>query len=459
MRSEEFARFVVSQRKGPLPEEVYRGAVRALVDWYAATLVGAGTAPAKILRSALSYALGRGTSTLVPDGVRTDPRTAALINATASHVAEVDDIFRDGIYHPGSPTVGAAVAVAEHSGASGEELLRAIAVGYEVSARISAVIQPAHYTYWHTTGTVGSMGAAIAAGELLNLDEVSMGHALATSTTMAAGLQQAFRSDAMSKPLHAGHAAEAGLLSAFAAKEGFTGALDILEGAAGFGAAMSSDVDWQAAVDALGNNVWAVCEPTVKNHACCGHTFAAIDAALELRKQGVTADHVESVDVTTYSVAINVAGNPKPTTDFEAKFSLQYTVAAALVLGRVRLEAFTPDRLTDPQIRALASKVRLHPSKEFDAVMPGQRCAKVEIRLDDGSQVEHLRTTRKGDPDDPLTDAELRDKYDELAVSTLSQSAADEFGDLLWSVKSAPDFRAVTAVLAAGSETKPKVHT
>lgn len=444
-----FADFAVGCRRDPLSHEVRHGATRALVDWYAATVPGAGMEPAQILRSSLSFAIGRGQSTLVPDGTPTDPRTAALVNGTASHTAELDDIFRDGIYHPGSPTVAAAVAVAEHLGSSGEELLRAIAVSYEVSSRISAVIQPAHYNYWHTTGTVGTLGAAVAAGELLGLDAGQLAHALANATTMAAGLQQAFRSDAMSKPLHAGHAAEAGVLAAFAARDGFTGAPDILEGAAGFGAAMSADVDWDAAVSALGQGNWAVTQQTIKNHSCCGHTFAAIDAALELRAAGLDPDRIESIHVTTYSLAIRVAGNPNPTTAFEAKFSLAYTVATALLIGSVRLDAFTPERLADERLRALVARVRLQPSAEYDALVPGQRCARLEIRLNDGSVVERLRTTRKGDPDDPLTDEELRDKYDELVGGVVGAAGAARFGEALWAVSSAPNVRDVTALLAS----------
>jgi 2-methylcitrate dehydratase PrpD len=443
-----FAEWAVARRGEPLGDEVQHGATRALVDWYAATVPGSEMEPARILRSALSFALGEGTAGLVPDGVRTDPRTAALVNGTASHTAELDDIFRDGIYHPGSPTVAAALALAEHLRSSGEELLRAIAIGYEISSRVSAAVQPAHYTYWHTTGTVGTLGAAAAAGELLGLDAPQLAHALANATTMAAGLQQAFRSDAMSKPLHAGHAAEAGLLAALTARDGFTGAPDILEGDAGFGAAMSADVDWDAAVAALGRTPWAVCQPTVKFHACCGHTFAAIDAALQLRSEGLDADRIESIDVTTYSVALKVAGNPDPHTAFEAKFSLAYTVAAALLFGKVRLEAFTDERLDDARQRALLEKVRVHASPEFDALVPGQRCAHLEVRLDDGTVVERLRTTRKGDPDDPLTDEELREKYDELVGGVVGADRAARFGEALWKVAAAPDVRAVTALLS-----------
>ena len=137
-------------------------------------------------------------------------RAAALINGAAAHTVEVDDIFRDGIYHPGAPTIPAALALAQARGASGEQFLRAVIVGYEISTRIGAAMGRAHYKYWHNTGTIGCFGACAAAAELLRLDAARFAHALATVTTFSAGLQQAFRMDSMSKPLHAGHAAEAG---------------------------------------------------------------------------------------------------------------------------------------------------------------------------------------------------------------------------------------------------------
>ena len=148
--------------------------------------------------------------------------------ATAAHTMEVDDIYCDAINHPGAPTIAAALALAQESGASGEAFLRGVIVGYEVSTRIGAAMGRAHYRCWHNTGTIGSFGAAAAAAAIYGLDAKRFAHTLATVTTFAAGLQQAFRMDSMSKPLHAGRAAEAGLLAALAAREGVTGSIDVL---------------------------------------------------------------------------------------------------------------------------------------------------------------------------------------------------------------------------------------
>lgn len=424
-------------RRRGLDDGVRHSATRAVVDWFAATVAGSALGPAVALRSALLADSGTG-SRLVPDGTSTGRRAAALINGTASHTVEMDDIFRDGIYHPGSPTVAAALAVAEHRHASGAALLRAVTVGYEVGDRISAVVNPAHYRFWHTTGTIGTLGAAAAVADLLDLDEDGTAHALATATTMAAGLQQAFRSDSMSKPLHAGHAAEAGMLAALAAAHGFTGALDVLDGPVGFGAAMADHPDWAAAVAAMAGEP-AITQATVKNHACCGHTFAAVDAALELRAQGLQAAEVAGITVETYTTATTVAGNPDPSTAFEAKFSTAYCVAAALVTGSVRLRTFEDAVLQDPDVRALTGRVALVADPAMDAAFPGRRSARVTVVCHDGRRLVAERHTRKGDPDDPLTDDELRHKFLDLTAAAMDRGAADRLHDALWSIGASAD--------------------
>ena len=240
---ERFAAWAVQFRAQPLAPEVLHHAKRAVIDLTAAMISGAVAAPATLLEKALEEELDRGAARLAL-GRKATLRAAALINGAAAHTTEVDDINRDGIYHPGAPTIPAALALAQAHGATGEQFLRAVVVGYEISTRIGAAMGRAHYRYWHNTGTIGCFGACAAAAELLQLDAARFAHALATVTTFSAGLQQAFRMDSMSKPLHAGRAAEAGLTAALAAREGVTGSLDVIEGEAGYGKAMSDSPDW-----------------------------------------------------------------------------------------------------------------------------------------------------------------------------------------------------------------------
>ena len=420
---EQFARFAVDYRAVAMSPEVVHHAKRAVIDWHAAALPGAVLPPATSLERALSEELGRGSARLML-GQQATVRLAALVNGTASHLVEVDDIFREAIYHPGAPTIAAALALAQSRKVSGEAFLRAVVVGYEISTRIGAAMGRAHYRHWHNTGTIGCFGAAAAAAEILGLDQARFAHALATVATFAAGLQQAFRMDSMSKPLHAGRAAEAGVTAALAAAEGVTGSLDILEGEAGLGRAMSDGPDWQKAVATLGRD-FHITRITFKNHACCGHTFAPIDGALALQAQhGIRADEIEQIDIGTYRAALEVAGYENPATPAEARFSVKYTVASALNHGSVRLAAFEPERMNDAPTRALMKKIALTVDPELDAAFPGQRAARIEIRLRDGRVLAHLQPFRKGDPEAPLSDLELEQKYRELADPVLGSDAA-----------------------------------
>ncbi len=420
---ERFASYAAGTRARPVPPEALHHAKRAVIDWYAALLPGAMIAPATLLEKALAEDLDRGSARLAL-GRKASTRVAALINGTASHTLEVDDIFKFGIYHPGAPTISAALAVAQSAGSSGEAFLRAVIVGYEISTRIGAAMGRAHYKYWHNTGTIGSFGAAAAAAEIFALDTKRFSHALATAATFAAALQQAFRMDSMSKPLHAGHAAEAGVLAAAGAREGVTGSLDVIEGEAGFGRAMSDGPDWDKALSTLGRE-HHVTLMTFKNHACCGHTFAAIDGAQELqRRLGVKPQDIACVRVGSYRAAKEVSGYENPSTPAEARFSLKYVVANALVHGSVRLAAFEPACMNDSVTRDLMKKIEVWIDPELDAAFPAQRAARVSIETKDGRKDEYLQPARKGDPELPLTDRDLEDKYLELASPVVGDATA-----------------------------------
>lgn len=435
------AAFVAGFRTRELPPEAVHAAARALVDWAAATIPGGVQPPATLLALALGDERGVGAATLIPSGQRLTARAAALINGSAAHTIEFDDIYRDALYHPGAPTIAAALAMAQERHASGDLFLRAVIAGYELSTRIGVVVQPTHYNFWHTTGTVGTFGAAAAVATVLGLDPVRCGHALATSGTLAAGLQQAFRSHSMSKPIHAGHAAETGLLAAIAAERGVTGTLDILEGPRGFGAAMSNSPDFARSLD--DPEAFNIRAMTFKNYSACGHTFAAIDAARELRSRvGVGAARSESItgiEIATYAKALEVAGNREPRTAFEAQFSLPYCVAVALITGSARLEAFTDERLRDPLVRKLMAKIELRVDPEADAAYPTQRAARVAIRFRDREPVSFLAPTRKGDPDNPLSDAELSDKFLELTAPIIGSAPARKLLPVLWDVSALTD--------------------
>lgn len=424
----------------PLSAEVIRHAKRALVDWYAAAYPGASDTAVGILRSLLLDEPACDAADLVAGGQAT-ARSAALINGAAAHAAELDDSYRDAMYHPGAATIAAALAVCQEQGLCGARLLKAIVTGYEVSTRTGVVLGRAHYRYWHSTGTVGTFGAAAAAGSAYGLNKAQFAHALGTAATFAAGLQQAFRSDSMSKPLHAARAAEAGVLAAKAARRGLTGAWDMLDGEEGLGQAMSDGPSWGGVGDTLGKD-FHITRVTFKNHVGCGHTFAAIDAALALREgEGFSIGKVRRIHVYTYRPALEIACHGKPASSNEARFSLRYVVAHALLHGRVRLNAYDDERVHDPVLGALVDRIDVHGDPEIDAAFPANRSARIVIEFKSGDRRAHFQANRKGDPEDPLSDAELESKFIELATPSLGAAAAREKLADLWRIDQRADLR------------------
>lgn len=438
MLLETIADYAVGEQTSKLRPEVIHHAKRAVIDWYAAFLPGSRVAPAVLLEQALAEELDRGRARLA-SGRRATLHAAALINGAASHSVEFDDIYRDAGYHPGSPVISAALAAAQTQGAGGDAFLRGVIVGYETSTRIGEAVMPSHYKFWHITGTVGCLGAAAAVATVLGCTREQFMNALGNAGTFAAGLQQAFRSQAMAKPMHSAHAAEAGALAAMAAAKGVTGVHDILEGEVGFGAAMSVKPDWSKATRGLGTD-YHIVHVTFKNHGCCGHTFAPIDAVLHLvHEHRLTPGDIRKIRIATYKAGLDIVDNAKPEGAYQAKFSVQYTVAHAVVHGSVRLNAFLPERLGDANVKALMQRIECVADPELSKGYPNQRAAHVEIETADGRKLSHFQPTRKGDPELPLTDAELNDKYLELAVPVLGEAAARALLDELWRLERRPN--------------------
>ena len=437
-------RYAVGVQTAQLPADVIHATKRCVLDWFSATVQGGLEDPARFVTAALEGESGGGSSRLIPSGKLVTSRDAALINGTAAHTLEVDDIFRDGIYHPGPPVIAAALAACQSRNAGGAELIASVVAGYEVSNRIAAAIQPAHYDYWHTTGTVGAFGAAAASACALGLSADQAKHAIANSATFAAALQQAFRSDAMSKPLHAGRAAETGLLCAMLAAQGVTGADNMIEGERGFGNAMSRDVDWAGAFADLGQS-YTITRMTQKNHCCCGHTFAAIDAVLEIcQANDLKPEDIRKISVGSYQKALEVCGNRDPQTPYEAKFSLAYVCAMAALSGSVRLGAFTLEWLNDNRIRGLMECIDTRIDEQAQNVFPGHRSAFVDIETVDGRTFSHHAPTRKGDPDAPLSEAELEGKFRELAGPAIGEVAAEEMIASIWRLDEIRDLGELT---------------
>ena len=255
--SARLAAFAARLRYEDIPAPVLRRAEDLLVDWFGSAVAGHAARPvASIARFALSQGPGSGPSEVIATGATSSPYAAAMANAAASHVAEQDDVHNGSVFHPATVVFPPALAVAQALGKSGRELLTACVAGYEVGIRVGEFLGRSHYRVFHTTGTAGTLAAAATVGHLLGLDDERMLHAFGSAGTQSAGLWEFLRTAADSKQLHTAHAAGAGLMAAYLAADGFTGAAQILEGPQGMAAGMSSDADPARLTDGLGTR-WA----------------------------------------------------------------------------------------------------------------------------------------------------------------------------------------------------------
>jgi 2-methylcitrate dehydratase PrpD len=434
------AKFISSLDYGILPPRTVEMAKLAFLDWLGSVSVGGQESPARFALAVLRNQGGKPQATLLPAWEKTSALNAALGNGLAAHIIELDDVHRAAIIHAGAPVIAAALAIGERERTTGQQLLTAIVAGYEVAIRIGEAVTPAHYYYWHTTGTCGTFGAAAAAGKLLGLSVEQMVWALGNAGTQAAGLWEFLADGAMSKHLHSGKAALNGVLAALLAQEGFTGARRILEGEKGFCRATASHFDLEKTIKGLGWLPYKIEENSFKIHSSCRHTHPAIDIVLTLAKEhGISIQEVTGVVVNTYGTALQVTANHHPKSVYEAKFSLPFCVALALRAGSCGLEDFTPEKLNDPQIQELMPKVNLVLDKEFDAHHPAKWPALVEIKVRSGEIYRGYTDFPRGDPENPVGKEELIDKFRSLATVPWGEERVKTLAEAVWKLEEYED--------------------
>ncbi len=344
--------------------------------------------------------------------VPTDAARRAFLLGTLTHILETDDLHRASVVHPGCVVVPAAWAVAAREGIRGHAMLRAVLWGFEAATRVGMAVGPSHYRLWHNTATCGPYGSAMATAALLRLDPRATIHALGNAGAQSSGLWQFLEAGTMTKHLHAGRAAEAGVLAADLARHGFTGPSAMLEGAKGWFAATCPDPDPDA-VTRDPDGPWQLLLTSIKPWPSCRHTHPAIDAAQELRHR-IVAGTIERVEVETYPAALDVCDRPLPQSDYEAKFSLQHCVAAALGRETVDFAAFA-----EPARRELAElrgRVTARVAEPYTSAYPRTWGSAVTVTVRGGERLTVRRTHAKGDPEAPLTPIDLITKARMLMI-------------------------------------------
>lgn len=420
--SEQIAAFIFDTDYEAVSADALTMAKLCVLDWLGSVYAGKGSRPAVAILLVAKSLGGNPEATLLPDDSQSSAFMAALVNAAASHVVEMDDLHKGSILHPAAPVIPVALAMAEREGASGRELLTAIVVGYEVAIRVGEAMGPSHYQFWHTTGTCGTFGAAAAAGKILGLSKPELAMALGCAGTQAAGLWEFLVDGAMSKQLHPAKAAADGLLAALLAEQGFTAASRIFEGEKGFCRAMAKESDLGRLTQGLGTTPLRILSTSFKAHAACYHIHSAIDAVLEIRrKHSIKATDVEKVQIALYPAALDLLEKVEPQDPYAAKFNIPFCVATALVYGQVAISAFTADRLQDPKIQGVVERITLVRDPELGKVYPERWPAVAEITTRAGQTHVARIDFPRGDPKNPMTQDELVAKFHNLATPALDQ--------------------------------------
>ena len=424
MLTEQLSDFLYEVRYDSLPSKAVDNAKLYLEDLLGVAAAGSVQPQGGIWRSYFAAGDGQQEATAWNSGLeRLSCEHAAALNAACAHVMDMDDVHNASITHLGAVTIPAALAVGQKLHRSGREVLAAIAAGYEIGARVGEAINLGSYHYWHTTGVVGALCSAVAAGKLMGLDREKLLHAIGSAGTQAAGLWQFLEDGAMSKTLHTANGTLCGLRSARLAALGFTAAEDILAGDRGLLGAMTPDNHPEALTRALSWENCALLTNSLKPYACCRHTHAADYCAQLLRgEHRLEPEHITRIVDHTYQVAVNTVDNPEPSTPYGYKFSGQYCTAAMLVDGHLGESAFTPEATSDPRVRRLMDKITLVCDPELEASYQADRnrwAHRLEVTLEDGRVLTRQVEYPYGDFNNPFTWAYEHEKFHTLADGVL----------------------------------------
>jgi 2-methylcitrate dehydratase PrpD len=407
-----------------ISEEARPRASIAFIDTCGVMLAGAGEPAARIAQS-LAADEGTGDCRIAGTSITTSSALAAFANGVAAHALDYDDMCFVSLAHPSCALVPALLAAGEITGAKAATLLDAYVVGFEIECRLGLVMNPRHYHQrgWHCTSSIGTIGAAAAVARVLSLDAHATRHALGIAASSACGLKENLGS--MVKPLHAGMAARNGVTAAQLARRGFTASPHAIDGPQGYLAAMDSEhASLEAAVADLGTR-WEINESgvTVKLYPSCAATHPPLDALTTIvRRERFTADQIASIDVEVDSMTPRLLIHPNPSTGLEAKFSMPFCAAAAVVFPRIGIDTFTFESIRHPDVQSLMPRVTLRVNAAFDAAAPLSQ-ARVTVRLRDGREWSGHADGARGYPG-RLSDEELSAKFGDCAARTLGPSAA-----------------------------------
>lgn len=428
-----FINNIRSIRKEDIAPEVWHHARRALMDYLSVTLPGAKAFREK--ETAYMDALGEaGDTTVIGLNRKCSKQTAALMNGMSAHVIELDDGHRRGALHVGAIVFSALLPVSEHEHLSSEDLLYGAIIGYETTIRLACAVQPGNKLRgYHATGTCGTVGAAMGIATALGFDFDQMKSALSAAVTSAAGVLEMQEDNADLKPLNVGRAAMDAVAAAYLGKARFKAPFDAIGGKRGFLKVMTEEPHTEFITDFEKDAPLAITQIYMKTYAACRHTHPAIEAALTLRPSIINQlSSINYIVIETYKLA--VAGHDH--TDIlgisSAKMSMPFAVALALFKGCAGMKDFNEVNVADEEVLTLTRKVKVVENEELSALVPKKRASILNIIMMDGTSLSLRVDYPKGEPENPLTDEELIQKFNSLATASgLSEENCNKVIELI----------------------------
>ena len=458
------AEFIASTRFASIPESVVALGKKSIVDGLGLALAGSVAKSGGIVRRHLQgLGLRGGSASVIGAGLRVPPRFAAFANGVGVHADDYDDtqlaVAKDRVYglltHPTAPALPSVLAVAEATGRSGKDLLAAYHVGVEVECKIAEAINPRHYQHgFHSTATCGALGAAAGVANLVGLSVDQTRTCLGIAGSLAAGVRENFGT--MMKPFHAGRAAESGVIAAEFAQLGLTATPIVLEAGRGFFRAAGGGYDETAISGKLGKP-WTFADPgiSIKPHPSGSLTHPGMTKMLELiRKHDIKPDQVVSVKVGTNQNMPNALIHHRPTTELQAKFSMEFCMAILLLERKGGLNEFTDEIVNRPDVQAMIRKVEFGVHPDAEAAGYDKMTTILEIALADGRVLHDRADFGKGSPAIPMTYDEVADKFRECAAySRWPKKKADQVVELVRNLEEVRNVRELTGLLSrdAGS--------
>ncbi len=433
--TERIVKFIEQMSYERLPVAAIDISKRSILDYFGVALAGSGEDAGRII-SEFTGNTGKPEAGVIGGGFKTSADQAAWVNGTKAHALDYDDYFTpDGStpYHPTVAILPAVLAVGEEFHLSGKDVLLSYITGFEVEARIAVACAEQQYELgWHTTSTLGSVGAAAAVAKMLKLDAEQIRVALGIASSLSGGLRKNFGT--MTKPLHAGNAARNGVVAAALAQRGFTADRNILDSPLSFCEVLGGEAGQEAAkVNQQGRKEFYILSPGIalKPYPSCAYSHWAIDAALDLRREAAIApDNIVGVECRTSSGLPGLLIHSHPETALEGKFSLEYCVAIALIDGEVSLKQFTDEKVNASAVQELMKRIKYVHPPEMGTGLVDLR-GELVVKLRDGKICSRKIDVAKGNPGNPLSSNELTNKYRDCVRLSLSPEDTDKSLELI----------------------------